>query len=394
MTREASASLSKELTVNFNRKGKYGSFMGGLYAFFNAAVQGNARLLETLRGPAGARIFVGGVVLGIIQALIARAGFDDEKWEDVSEFEKQRNFIIPTGGGDYAKIPLPLGFNLLPTIGRDVAEMMLTGGKNAGTQFSSLFSAFIDSANPLGNATALQTFAPSIADIPAALYENKNFMGSPIAKEDANPNRPTPGFTRAKDSSSHLSRMLSEWINAAAGGTDYTPGQVGALIVSPTPDQLDYLFGGLTGGIGREANKLYKFAEKKLEGEEPKRRETPVFGNFFGTTNDDMLTSARFWRNVRELGTLENELKGRVRDRGEIEALFNEKPEAKIVKQADRIETQISKMRRNRHQIEFDERLPEDERTAQLKEMDEAILQRMEGFNKMVREAKRGDAQD
>jgi hypothetical protein len=61
MSKEQAASLAKNLTVNFNKKGQISNQMGAWYAFFNAAVQGTTRMGRTLKGPAGKRIFFGGI---------------------------------------------------------------------------------------------------------------------------------------------------------------------------------------------------------------------------------------------------------------------------------------------------------------------------------------------
>jgi hypothetical protein len=55
MSKERAASLAKNLTVNFNRKGRQTRELGALVRFFNAAVQGTTRMAQTLTGPPGAR---------------------------------------------------------------------------------------------------------------------------------------------------------------------------------------------------------------------------------------------------------------------------------------------------------------------------------------------------
>lgn len=60
-----------------------------------------------------------------------------------------------------------------------------------------------------------------------------------------------------------------------------------------------------------------------------------------------------------------------------------------MVRQANKFERQISKMRSERHRIEFDEKLTEKERTAQLLEMDTNITKAMGDFNAMVADAKK-----
>ena len=45
---KAGATLAKELTVNFNRKGNYTANLQSLYVFFNASIQGNVPLVRAL----------------------------------------------------------------------------------------------------------------------------------------------------------------------------------------------------------------------------------------------------------------------------------------------------------------------------------------------------------
>jgi len=130
------ASLAKNITVNFNKKGQLGAQMGSLYAFFNANVQGTARIAETMlqrdsttgnisMSALGKKIFAGGVLIGVLQTFaLAMMGYDED---DVPEFVKQRALVLPIPGTNkkYATIPMPLGFNLIPNIGRLAAETML-----------------------------------------------------------------------------------------------------------------------------------------------------------------------------------------------------------------------------------------------------------------------------
>lgn len=83
--------------------------VGALYAFFNASVQGTARIAETLfeqhggdfknvrLSKKGKQIVLGGIMLGSMQAmLLAAAGFGDDEPPD---FVKERNLILPIGDG-------------------------------------------------------------------------------------------------------------------------------------------------------------------------------------------------------------------------------------------------------------------------------------------------------
>ena len=72
----------------------------------------------------------------------------------------------------------------------------------------------------------------------------------PIFIENRNSLDPKPGLQRSKDSATPWAKGLRS-VNAITGGTKYTPGGW-----SPTPDQIDFVIGQLTGGIGREAGKV------------------------------------------------------------------------------------------------------------------------------------------
>ena len=96
VSKDRAASLAKNLTVNFNRKGAKTRGIAAFYAFFNAAIQGNARLVETLKGPMGKQIAGGMLTLGFVQALLL-ASMDPEDEENVPGHIKRTSFVIPNG---------------------------------------------------------------------------------------------------------------------------------------------------------------------------------------------------------------------------------------------------------------------------------------------------------
>lgn len=279
---------------------------------------------------------------------------------------------------------LPQGHSVPVSLGRIATEAALGQRKSWWDTFADVFTLFLDAANPLGSATPLQTAAPSVLDPVVAIEENKTFSGRAIAKEDAPGQRKTPGFTRARDTSSHLSRGLAWGLNRASGGTDFTPGKF-----SPTPDQLDYLFGSLTGGLGREVNRAYQFGELLLRGEDIPANKVPVLSSFYGTTQNDMTVASRYWRNVEELSMLDGEAKGRAGRGDDITDFVDENPQIYVIRPANKMERQISKMRRERHRVEFETGMPEAERTERLKELDANIVQAMKDYNEMVAKARK-----
>jgi hypothetical protein len=375
LTKQQAASVAKNITVNFNRKGQIGRQAGALYAFFNASVQGTSRMVETLRGPAGQRIIFGGLILGSLQALtLAAAGFDDD---EPPEFIKSKNIILPTGDSKYITIPMPLGYNVIPNTSRIVTEWMLSGFKNTPKRVVDLTGAFLDMFNPLGNAGwSVQTIAPTIADPIVAISENKDWTGKPIAKEDMSSLDPTPGYTRAKENASIVGKELSRFLNAASGGTNYTPG-----VVSPTPDQIDYLIGQLTGGVGRELLKAEQSITSQFTGEELPMYKVPLVGRFLGETTGMAAERNRFYSNVIELNKHERELEGRRKDRVPTQDYLMEYPEARLYGYANQVERNIQKLKKRRDML-----IEKDAPKEQVKAVENQMMVQMKRFNDKVRE--------
>jgi hypothetical protein len=381
ISNERAASLAKNLTVNFNRKGRQTRELGAFYAFFNAAVQGTVRMWDTLRGPTGKKIMAGGVALGAVNALIGMAlmggaGDDeDDNWDKIPEFIKERNIVVPISREDYLSIPLPLGFHFLPNLGRLAVEFMLGGpDKTAGRQLGRLFQVVLDAFNPLGGSQTLsQTLMPTVADPAVALWQNRDWTGRPIYRENMNPLDPQPGPAMAKDSATPWAKggaMLANW---ATGGTKYQPG-----MWSPTPDQIDYVIGQLTGGIGREIGKLAQTVSAPFSGDELPPHKIPLLGRLYGNTRGISGQSEAFYENVKRLNQIENELQGRAKNREDVEAYRRSEPLAGMVAEGNRAEAAVSRLRRMRREVQLRQEAGYQER---VREIDAEIGRVMEGLN-------------
>ena len=351
LSKQQAAIIAKNLTVNFDKKGQLSANINALYAFFNASIQGTARLAQTLKGPKGKAIIGGGVLLGSMQAiLLAAAGFKDD---EPPEFIKERNFIIPTPGGGYLSIPYPLGLNILPSVGRLTTEFMLTGGKNPTKKVGNLIGVFADGLSPVGSAGPLQTIAPTVLDPLAALSENKDAFGRPIYKKDQATN-PTPGYMRSRDSSSEISKQVSYFLNLASGGSKYSKG-----LLSPTADEIDYVAGQVTGGVGRELLKTSQTISAATTGEDIPAYRIPLAGRFYGETESNAAESQRFYNNVIKMADHENEIKGRIKNKEPVGPYLKDHPEARLWQSANSTENQITAL--NKQKKDFIERgLPKD----------------------------------
>jgi hypothetical protein len=375
MTKQRAAELAKDLTVNFNKKGAIATNMGALYAFFNASVQGTTRLAQTLKGPAGKKIVYGGLLLGAVQAVaLMAAGFEDD---EPPGFIKERNLVIPVpfSDGKYLTWPMPLGFNVIPNVGRIATEWALSGFERTPDRAIEMATSFFDMFNPIGNAgMSMQTILPTFFDPLGALAQNKDWTGTPISREDLNSLAPTPGYLRARDSASWFATELARFFNLASGGTDFTPGKF-----SPTPEQLEYLGGQLTGGVGRETGKIVKTAELLATGEDLPPYVIPLAGRLYGENTGSAAESNRFYENIRQMNLHNNELQGRRLRREPTGEYLRENPDARLATQASRVYRQIQDMRKRKREM-----LGRNASRESIRLIEQQITNRMKQFNDQV----------
>jgi len=390
MSKQQAAAMAKSLTVNFNRKGQIGMQAGALYAFFNASMQGTGRIAQTLftiqgndiktvrLSKSGQKIVAGGILLGSLQALmLMAAGFGDD---EPPEFVRERNTIIPIGNKKYVTIPMPLGFAVLPNIGRIATEFVMGGFKNPAKHVTRLLGIAADAFNPIGgNGTVLQMVTPTALDPLAAIAENKDWTKKPIAKVAYD--KTTPGHKLWKDTASTPGKLIAEAINAMSGGNKYVAGSL-----SPTPDQIDYLFGQVTGGVGRELSKTEQSIMATVRGEDLPPHKIPLVGRFYGDANAQSSQGTTFYNNINRIKEYENTIKGLREDKkGEEAAKFIAKnPEARLVMRANYTERVVQKLRKEKHDL-----VEKDAPRERIKMLEDRIKTEMQRFNDAVKASKK-----
>ena len=312
-------------------------------------------------------------MIGVAQAVVlAAAGFDED---EPQEFVKERNLIIPLGGKKYTMIPMPLGLHFFPNIGRVTTEWAINDFKKPGEHLANLFGTAMDAFNPLGSTgLSMQTLAPSVADPFLALDANKDAFGRPIYKKDQATN-PTPGYSRSREGATAISKALAEFLNYASGGTKYQKG-----FISPTGDEIDYLVGQFTGGIGREVMKAQSAIESQVTGEELPPYKGPIVGRFIGDAESKAADSQRFYANVTMMANFENEIKGRQKNRENVSEFLRENPQARLWMLANNAENQISQLNKTRKEL-LEKGAPK-ERIKQIENQKQIIMRR---FNDKVK---------
>lgn len=252
LTPAQAASMAKNVTVNFNRRGTAGPAMNAAYLFFNASVQGSARILMALRSPR-VRKMVAGVMIAAAAAEILNAmmSADDDDGESIYDkipaFEKSRNIILMMPDGkSYIKIPMPYGYNAFWEAGRSAAEIARRGGDRWLETMGQFAGTVADAFNPIGGSDSLlNILSPTITDPIVDLTLNKDFTGKPIMPNQSPYGPEEPDNQRYFNSVGPHWKTITEFLNASTGGDEVQPG---AIDVSP--ETLEYLSGTVIGSAG------------------------------------------------------------------------------------------------------------------------------------------------
>jgi hypothetical protein len=281
---------------------------------------------------------------------------------------------------------MPLGFNAIPNFGRVLTELALDGGKDAGKRTVDLLTFTLSAFDPLGGSPTLSQYvAPTALDPIIALEQNKDWKDQPIARENLSPTDPEPGHRLAKDGASWPSKLLAEGFNRVTGGTDYQPGRF-----SPTPDQIDYVFGQIFGGVGREALKVTGTASAIVKDEDLPAYRIPLAGRFYGNTADAKGNANRYYANATAINGLENEIKGRAKDGKDVGAFIRDNPLVSQIGMANGAERAISALRKQRREIDTLPGLTDRQRYEQKRALDIQIGKTMGLLNESVKQAERG----
>lgn len=287
MSPERAAYYAKELTVNFNRKGEWGTPINMLYLFSNASTQGNVNVIRSLiRGKNGHKTAAALAGLGLAAGLTGKLlfGKDDENrdvYATIPDAVKGTNLLVPTGGGTYAKVPMPYGFNTVYNAGRLLGES-ITGTQSPGEASMNLISNGANAFSPLGQeGSLLQTLSPTLIDPLVQQAENKSWTGRPIVPTKYRESQ--PNSTLATRDTSSFSKGVANWLNEVTGGDKVTPG-----MIDVSPALLDHWIGWASGGAGREAYKTASLPYEAATGQLTPNK-TPLLNRFIGSQNVDSL---------------------------------------------------------------------------------------------------------
>jgi hypothetical protein len=289
ISKERAASVARELTVNFNRKGEWGPVINSAYMFFNASVQGSTRMLQAIGRSKAVRravyaIVGGGVALEVMNYLIAGDDDDGENaYDKIKPWVKERNmiFMLP-GRKDYMMIPMPYGYNVPFVAGQKIGELARSvaghGKLTPAKAAAGIGGAIMGSFNPLGTSPTesfLQMASPTILDPVVQIAENKSWFGGPISPIKYDRNKP--------DSENYFSSVHPAFIGAARFLNSSTGGNAARSgVIDVSPETLEHYAQFIGGGIGKFVLNATGTGQRFLTGEEFIPEKFPIFRRLYG----------------------------------------------------------------------------------------------------------------
>ena len=407
--RSEAASLAKNMTVNFNRRGEIGTVLNSLYMFANASIQGVAnfaRTMGTLKGDKklnwknlnNAQRLAVGIVAGTYFLALANresAGDDDDdvSWYDkVPNHVKERNLVFMKslfGGpqdGTYWKIPMPYGYNVFGVIGAGL-ESIFNGGNSAIRESGNVILATLGSFSPIGfqdseTATGmlLKNAAPTVVKPVVEIALNENFFGSSIYNENFPFGDQKPNSALGRRSTPAAYQSVATWLNKRTGGSQYRSG-----VIDVNPDIMNYVmdyFGGASYGFF--GTKLPDYAGRKLTGVETEDYKTPFLSRLSGRVlpYEDMTL---FYDRRDEIGQIKAEMKAPGASRAEFRR--ENRGMIKLIPQVRRTERRLSVLRKRRDVI-YEKDITTAARDSQLKLVEQQMKSSVDKFNKAYNQAR------
>lgn len=283
------ARISKNITVNFNRKGALTPALSAWFLFFNPAVQGTARIVQALKSRK-VQATLGFAMAGVFALAMrnAAAGDDDDGvawWDKIPDEVKERNLIIVlphtypggekiegTKTGRYIKVPMPYGYNFFAVLANQAADLIRnsrdkTRGRGMadaiGKSLNALLGAWMplpELAKPLGDAVsaalpggkkmseeaqrqAALSFVPDALNPLGQAALNVSSFGRKLYPDDQQSLAGPDSSRYFPAQAGTIWQRAAEGMNAATGGSRYRSG-----VLDFTPATLETLARSYGGG--------------------------------------------------------------------------------------------------------------------------------------------------
>lgn len=403
-----------EISVNFNRKGTWSGNFGGFYSFFNASVQGTARLGSLVwnnKGKAAAALAAISLAKLATAVIAAAVGGDD--YDQLSDYVKFSNIVIPIGKDDNDKtrflcIPMAQGVRAVTNIADNTVEV-LTGNKtvweaskttllNTVGEFVPLSFDAIDLTGRNTSYSIAAAIAPTAIQPWMDVWVNMDFKGDPIYKEPYMKSQEgfTPEYMNVYGNTNPILVGISKWLNDVAGGSDGRSASVwvdknGKVKKSPfgyaldiNPAKVEHLLNAYFGGLMSFPSNVIKTGYAMIDSEtDVEIYNTPVVNRFIKKPYYQDGYADYF--KVRDYVQTVKMTISAAKKAGDIEAAMNiQKRNTKLLMVYKSYEDRVKQLK----ELLNNDNLSAVNRDKLNKKMDEVILQASKDLNKIMTDEK------
>lgn len=303
MTIEQAAKYAKEITVNFNTKGRLGKNANVAYMFFNAAVQGTRRFNTLMKNRSFQAMMVGMVgtsyALALAQMIAMGDDDDDESLylKKIKDTDRLRSLPISVGDEEWLSIPVPYGPNFMNYLGSKMAEVTyetMRGRKvKPGKVIGQIFSAASQSFSPIDVGDGWAALSPEVLRVGYNFVNNKDDWGRPLnytAHYDNEGKKPL--FKEGNVETGQAFKAMAWALNRLTGGDDYTAGAA-----NYSPEQMRYLTQQALGGLYRLGTESYELMEKMLTDDKIMPQDVPLSNVFLRSRATEKQQAEKFYEN-------------------------------------------------------------------------------------------------
>lgn len=325
-SREAAAEASKNVTVNFNRKGKWATHLNAIFLFWNAAVQGSHAVMKALSDK---RVVGGLTALGALQGMFAMSmlGMDDDDdgvslWDSIPAYRKFNAFIVPAPWSDdgYFAVPMPYGFNAFTFLGGRSVQWARDAARDERGAHASFLGdvggGLIRSFSPVPLDQGPSGLAGNVAGIALGIAANTDDLGRPITQETYG--RKVPLSTTGRYTTAEPFKVAATVLNRLGGGSDDEVPVFMPSVTDVSPDMLAHIWREATGGIGGLLSKGAASIEGVAAGRFDSVSETlanaPITSSFGIVASADRAVADRYYRQKENLELIHGRARRAVAD--------------------------------------------------------------------------------
>jgi len=289
---QRSALLSREMTVDFDRKGELGQFFNTLYLFANASVQGSLVIARAIiyNPVRAAKILSAGVSLSFslaCMALLTGGNGDDDEPNFFSLPQETRNsniiLMLPFGeSGTAFKMPVAHGYAAVWALGQEMANAIFGRG-GAGSATLGVVSSLLSNFNPLESSAGvadthglLRLVSPTIIDPIWDIGFEKTPFGTPLMPEKVFEQQPDSArhWRSVSGVSKEATRLLNELFNGSGGKS--------SGITDISPETLDLMRDTVGGGLGKFFARTASLVFAPVTGKDLSVNDLPIVRRFVG----------------------------------------------------------------------------------------------------------------